>query len=108
MFRDLPPSDHTRKNIHEQSNIDETSVESDVGNITHPDLIASTDVKVLNPIAPGLWCFKGSRGSTDPFDGNREVGFFHDPGDASITDGVALTQEQLSNTSISIFGILQT
>ena len=80
----------------------------DVGNITDPDLIASANVKVLNPIAPRLWGLKGSRGSTDPFDGNREVGFFHDPGDASMTDGVSLTQEQFSNTSISIFWILQT
>ena len=80
----------------------------DVGDIADPDLIASADVKVLNPIAPRLWSLKGSRGSTDPFDGNREVGCFHDPGDASMTDGVSLTQEELSNTPISIFWILQT
>ena len=93
MLRDLPASDHASKNIHEDTNIDEATLEPDVGNITDPDLIASADVKVLNPIAPGVWCFKGSRGSTDPFDGNREVGFFHQPGDASMADGVSLTQE---------------
>ena len=70
----MPSSDHTREDIHEQSDIDEASLEADVGNIADPDLIASADVKVLNPIAPGVCCFKGSRGSADPFDGNREVG----------------------------------
>ena len=93
MLADLPASDHASKNIHEQRNIDEASVEPDVGNITDPDLIASADVKGLNPIAPGVGCFKGSRSAADPFDGNREVGCFHEPGDASMTDGVALTQE---------------
>ena len=108
MLADLPASDHAGKNIHEDTNIDEAALEANVRNITDPNLIASTDVKGLNPIAPGVWCLKGSRGSTDPFDRNREVGFFHDPGDAFMIDGVSLTQEQLSNTSISIFGILQT
>ena len=93
MLTDLPASDHARKNIHEERDIDEASVEADVGNITDPDLITSTDVKVLNPIDPRLCGFKGSRGSADPFDGNREAAFFHEPGDASMTDGVSLTQE---------------
>ena len=93
MLRDPPASDHARKNIHEETNIDEATLESDVGNITDPDLIASADVKVLNPIAPRMWGLKRSRGSTDPFDGNREVCCFHDLGDASMTDGVSLTQE---------------
>ena len=93
MLRDLPASDHARKNVHEHANIDEASLEPDVGNITDPDLIASADVKVLNSIAPGVWGFKGSRGLTDPFNGNREVGLFHEPGDAAMADGVALTQE---------------
>ena len=40
MLTDMPPSDHTSEDIHEHSNIDEVSLETDVGDIVHPDLIA--------------------------------------------------------------------
>jgi len=93
MWTDLPSSDHASENIHEHSDIDEATLQPDVGNITDPDLIASTDVEGLHSIDPGTLTFKGSRSSTDPFDRNREVCFFHDPGDAFMIDGVSLTQE---------------
>ena len=53
MLRDLPASDHASKNIHEDTNIDEATLEPDVGNITDPDLIASADVKVLIRLPQG-------------------------------------------------------
>ncbi len=37
----MPPSDHTREDIHEQTHIDEVRLETNVGNIADPDLIAS-------------------------------------------------------------------
>jgi len=39
MLTQFPPSYHAGEDIHEQSDIDEASVEPDVGNITDPDLI---------------------------------------------------------------------
>jgi len=108
VLTEVPPSDHASKNIHEQSDIDEATLEPDVGNITDPDLINLTDLNVFEAIDPWMRPFNAGRRLTDTFDRHREVGFFHDPGDASMTDGVSLTQEELSNTSISIFWILQT
>ena len=76
----LPRSDHASEDIHEQRDIEETSVEADVGDIANPDLIGSTDLKVLNSIDPGTLIFKGSRGLTDAFHRYREIFFFHQPG----------------------------
>ena len=45
MLTQFPASNHTSEDIHEQSDIDEASVEADVGNIADPDLIALTDIK---------------------------------------------------------------
>ena len=42
---DLSASYHSREDIHEHSDINEMSFQTDVGNITDPDLIASVDVK---------------------------------------------------------------
>ena len=67
MWTDLPSSYHSGEDIHQQSDIDEASVESDVGNIADPDLIRSTDLKTLNSIDPVVFTFKGSRSLTDPF-----------------------------------------
>ena len=39
METDLPSSDHSGEDVHEHSDIDETSLESDVGNIAYPNLI---------------------------------------------------------------------
>ena len=39
------------EDVHEHSDIDETSLETDVGNIADPNLILSRDLKVLNSIA---------------------------------------------------------
>ena len=52
MVADLPSSDHSGEDVHEQSDIDEASLETDVGNIGHPDLILSRDLKGLNSIDP--------------------------------------------------------
>ena len=52
MWTDLPSSDHSGEDVHEQSDIDETSLETDVGNIAHSDLILLIDLKGLNSIDP--------------------------------------------------------
>ena len=65
MPTDLPSSDYSGEDVHEHSDIDETFLETDVGNIADPDLIRSRDLKGLNSIDPGVLTFKGSRGLTD-------------------------------------------
>ena len=50
MSADLLSSDHSGEDVHEHSDIDETSLESDVRDIAHPDLILSRDLKILNKI----------------------------------------------------------
>ena len=44
MLTQMPRSDPASKDIHEQSDIDEASVESDVSYIAHPDLIRSRNL----------------------------------------------------------------
>ena len=73
-----------------------------VGDIADPDLIGSTDLKVLNSIDPGTLIFKGSRGLTDAFHRYREIFFFHQPGNPFISDGVSLMQEQRSDAPIPV------
>ena len=92
MVADLPSSDHSGEDVHEQSDIDEASLETDVGDIAHPDLIRSRDLKTLNSIDPVVFSVKGSRGLTDPFHRYREILFFHQPGNTFIPHGVSLTQ----------------
>ena len=92
MRTDLPSSDHSGEDVHEHSDIDETFLESDVGNIADPDLILSRDLKGLNSIDPRLWTFKGSRGLADAFHRYREIFFFHQSSNTFIPDGVSLTQ----------------
>ena len=76
MWTDLPSSDHSGEDVHEQSDIDEPSLETDVGNIADPDLILSRDLKGLNSIDPRLWTFKGSRGLTDTLDRDERFSSF--------------------------------
>ena len=47
MRTDLPSSEHSGEDVHEHSDIDETSLESDVGSIADPDLILSRYLKGL-------------------------------------------------------------
>ena len=76
VLTDVPPSDQASENIHKQTNIDEVSFETDIGNIVHPDLITSGDIKVFKAIVPGTHTRNGCRGLTGAFDRNREVGGF--------------------------------
>ena len=82
-------------------------VETDVGNITDPDLIASADVQTFESVDPRVLPFKGVRGSTDAFHRDREVRSFHQAADASIPNGVSLVDQQLRDTSIPVCGISQ-
>ena len=52
MLLNLPTSYHLCENIHEYSDIDEVSFETAVGNIAHPDLITSGDIKVFKAMVP--------------------------------------------------------
>ena len=45
VLTDLPGFDDSGENIHEQADIDETSIETNIGNIRHPDLILMRDLK---------------------------------------------------------------
>ena len=45
LMTDLPSFDDSGENIHEQADIDETSLETNIGNICHPDLILMRDFK---------------------------------------------------------------
>ena len=106
MRTQLPRPYHASENIHEECEIDEALLELDVGNISHPDLIGSTDFKLLNSVDPRGLSFKGSRGLTDAFHRYREIRCFHQPGDASIPNGVSLIHQQLCDTPIPIRWIL--
>lgn len=46
-------SDHVREDIHKQTNVDEVSLDTDIGNIAHPDLITSGDLKIFKTINTG-------------------------------------------------------
>ena len=88
MWTEFPPSNPAREDMHEQSDIDEASVEMDVGYIANPDPIALSDVKGLQLVPPGLQTLTGMGRLTDTSDEDREVGnLFHQPGDASIPTG---------------------
>ena len=52
MLLNLPTSYHLYENINEYSDIDKVFFQTDVGNITYPDLIPSADVKIINPMVP--------------------------------------------------------
>ncbi len=52
VLTDLPGFDDSGENIHEQADIDETSLETNIGNISHPDLILTRDLKVFEAVAP--------------------------------------------------------
>ena len=63
MLTEIPGSNHAREDIHEQSDIDEASVEADVGDIADPDLIATTDIKGFRRFCHG--CRLSASGSFD-------------------------------------------
>ena len=52
VLTELPRSDHSGENIHEEADIDETSVETHIGNIGDPDLILMRDLKGFEHVAP--------------------------------------------------------
>ena len=109
MVADLPVSSyHASEDIHEHTNIDEASVETDILYIANPDLIASTDVKVLKSIDPGLCPFKRSRGLTGAFDGDQEILCLHQSGNAAMPNSVSQTQQQLPDAPIPICRITPT
>ena len=66
----LPPSDPASEDIHKQTHVDEVRLESDVGNIAYPDLIASRHLKVFEAIDPWVHTRNGGRRLTDTFDGH--------------------------------------
>ena len=107
MLTQMPSSDHTREDIHEQSDRDEASLEADVGNIADPDLIASTDLKVFEAIHPRTRSVNGGRGLTDTFHRYRHVQSFHQAGNTFIPNGVSPTQNHLCDTPISVCRIPQ-
>ena len=77
MLTEIPSSYHAREDIHEQSEVDEAVLEADVGDIAHPDLIASTDFKVFEAVPPGLRPLSGVGRLTRAFHRYRQVLFFH-------------------------------
>ena len=52
MWTNLIGFDDSGENIHEQADIDETSIETNIGNIAHPDLILMRDLKGFEQVAP--------------------------------------------------------
>ena len=102
VLTEIPRSYHASEDIHEQREIDEASVEADVGDIADPDLIATTDIKGLQAILPRLPTLSGVGRLTRTFDSDREIGFFHQPGDALIPNGGPFSHQQLRDTSISV------
>ena len=51
VLTDLPRFDDSGENIHEQADIDEASLKTNIGNISHPDLILMRDLKVFEQVA---------------------------------------------------------
>ena len=102
MLTQMPRSNHASENIHEQSDIDEASVETNLGNISHPDLILMRDLKVFEPVAPRFIPLKRSCCSTRTLDADQQIIVFHQPSDASGPNAVSLTHEQLCDTPISV------
>ena len=96
------PFNHAREDIHEERDIHEALIEADVGNITYPDLIASTDLKGLQVIPPRLHAVSRVSRLTRTFDGNRKVLSFHQAGDAFVPNGVSFGHQQLRDTSIPV------
>ena len=47
--------DQPGENIHEQAEINEAFLETNIGNISHPDLILTRDHKVFEAVAPRLF-----------------------------------------------------
>ena len=52
VLTELPGFDHSGENIHEQADIDEASLETNIGNIAYPDLILMRDLKGFEAVAP--------------------------------------------------------
>ena len=93
MLTEFPASYHSGEDIHEQSDIDEVSLEADVCNIANPDLIAARDVKRLNAIPPRMHTISGVGRLTSAFNSNTEVLGFHQSGNTAIPNGVSLIHQ---------------
>ena len=91
VLTDIPSFDQSCENIHEQAEINEASLETNIGNICHPDLILTRDLKVFETVAPGFIPLKRFRCLTRTLDGNQEIIRFHQPSNASAANGVSLT-----------------
>ena len=102
MLTKFPPPSPAREDSHEARDIDEVSFESDVGHITHPDLIASTDFKGLQVIDPRTQTVGGVRRLTHTFDSNREVLGFQQARNTPIPNGGSRLYQQVRDTSIPI------
>ena len=82
MLTDLPNSG---ENIHEQADIDEASLKTNIGNISHPDLILNQGFQAG---APWTYPLKRFCCLTRTLDGDQEIIIFHQPSEY----GVSLTQ----------------
>ena len=102
MWTEVSPSNHAGEDIHEQRDIDEAVLEADIGDVAHPDLIASTDFKRFEVVPPRLRSVSGVGRLTRTFDANRQVLFFHQAGDAFIPNGVSFSHQHLRDASIPV------
>ena len=74
VLTDLPGFDHSGENIHEQADIDETSIETNIGNIGHPDLILTRDFERFSRrLLQGFITLKRFCGLTRTLDADPEV-----------------------------------
>ena len=102
MLPELPRFDDSGENIHDQADIDKTSIETTVCNISHPDLILMRNLKVFEQVTPRFIPLKRSCGLTGTFDGDQEMILFHQPSDAPGPNAVSLTHEELGDTPIPV------
>jgi len=72
------------------------------GDITDPDLIPMTDLKVFEQVAPRFIPLKRLCCSTRTLDADQQIIVFHQPSDASGPNAVSLTHEELGDTSIAV------
>ena len=93
VLTEVPRFDDSGEDIHQQADIDKTSIETDVCNISHPDLILMRDLKGFEQVAPRFIPLKRFCGSTRTLDGDQEIIIFHQPSDASGANGVSLTHQ---------------
>ena len=102
VLTEVPRFDHSGENIHQQAEIDETSIETHIGNIADPDLIRMRDLNVFEQVAPRFIPLKRSCCSTRTLDADQEMILFHQSSDTSGPNAVSLTHEELGDTPISV------